>query len=105
MEKYPDLYCWKKNKVSAPFTLSCIYHFIDMLYYMGVVNLLSMGDYWSSHPCMPQHSVMIELGIPRNCFYLMWQHFHIYDNKDIDVEEEEGHDEENISKEKDTADE
>eukprot|EP00957_Ditylum_brightwellii_P165824 12624903-Ditylum_brightwellii.AAC.1 len=72
---------------------------------MGVVNLPSKGDYWSSHPCMPQHSVMTELSMSRNCFYFMWQHFHIYDNEEIDVEEEEGDDEENISEEKDATDE
>eukprot|EP00957_Ditylum_brightwellii_P106593 8132038-Ditylum_brightwellii.AAC.1 len=105
MEKYPDLYCWKKNKFSAPFTLLCICHFIAMLYYMGAANLPSMGDYWSSHSCMPQHSVMTELGMSHNRFYFMWQHFHIYDKEEINVEEEEGDDEENISEEEDATDE
>ena len=89
MEKYPDLYCWKKKKVSAPFTLSCIYHFIAMLYYMGVVSLPSTTDYWSSHPCMPKHSVMTELSMSHDCFYFMWQHFHIYGKEEINVEKEE----------------
>eukprot|EP00957_Ditylum_brightwellii_P014050 1059346-Ditylum_brightwellii.AAC.1 len=39
MEKYPDMYYWKKKNALALFTLSYIYHFIAMLYYMGVVNL------------------------------------------------------------------
>eukprot|EP00957_Ditylum_brightwellii_P196498 14972069-Ditylum_brightwellii.AAC.1 len=72
---------------------------------MGVVNLPSTGDYWLSHPCMPHHSVMTEHGMSRDHFYFMWWHFHIYDNKEIDVEEEEGDDEESISKEEYTADE
>eukprot|EP00957_Ditylum_brightwellii_P080309 6108171-Ditylum_brightwellii.AAC.1 len=72
---------------------------------MGVVNLPSTGDYWSSHPCMPQYSVMTKLSMSCNHFYFMWQHFHIYDNKDINVEEEEGDDEENINKEEDATDE
>eukprot|EP00957_Ditylum_brightwellii_P153637 11692331-Ditylum_brightwellii.AAC.1 len=72
---------------------------------MGVVSLPSTGDYWSSHPCMPKHSVMTELGVSHNSFYFMCQHFHIYDNEEINVEEEEGNDEENISKEEDAADE
>eukprot|EP00957_Ditylum_brightwellii_P090035 6857008-Ditylum_brightwellii.AAC.1 len=72
---------------------------------MGVVNLPSSGDYWSLHPHMPQHSVMTELGMSRSCFYFMRQHFHIYDNKEINVEEKEGDDEENISKEEDATDE
>eukprot|EP00957_Ditylum_brightwellii_P185363 14114382-Ditylum_brightwellii.AAC.1 len=67
MEKYPDLYCWKKKKVLAPFTLSCIYRFIAVLYYMGVVKLPSTEEF--------------------------------------NVEEEEGNDEENISKEEDATDE
>eukprot|EP00957_Ditylum_brightwellii_P086572 6586514-Ditylum_brightwellii.AAC.1 len=71
---------------------------------MGVVNLPSMGDYWSSHPCMPQHSVMTKLGMLCNFFYFMWQHFHINENKEINVEEEEGDDEENINEEEDATD-
>eukprot|EP00957_Ditylum_brightwellii_P068940 5232611-Ditylum_brightwellii.AAC.1 len=51
---------------------------------MGVANLPSTGDYWSSHPCMPQHSAMTKLGMS---------------------EEEEGYDKENISEEEDTTDE
>eukprot|EP00957_Ditylum_brightwellii_P096191 7328098-Ditylum_brightwellii.AAC.1 len=35
----------------------------------------------------------------------MWQHFHIHDNEEINVEKEEGDEEENISKEEDAADE
>eukprot|EP00957_Ditylum_brightwellii_P001511 117726-Ditylum_brightwellii.AAC.1 len=105
MEKYPELYTWKKKKASAPFTLSCIYHFLAILYYMGVVNLPLKGDYWSSHPCKPRYSVMTKLGMSCNCFYFMWQHFHIYDKDDIHVEEEEGGDKENISKEEDMTDE
>eukprot|EP00957_Ditylum_brightwellii_P024727 1867999-Ditylum_brightwellii.AAC.1 len=35
----------------------------------------------------------------------MWQHFHIYDNEEINAEEEEGDDEENISEEEDADDE
>eukprot|EP00957_Ditylum_brightwellii_P022554 1701406-Ditylum_brightwellii.AAC.1 len=103
MEKYPDLYCWKKKKFLALVTLSCIYHFIAIFYYMQVVNLPSIGDYWSSYPCMPQHSVMTDLGMLCNHFYFMWQHFHIYDNQEINVEEEEEDDKENISEEEDAA--
>eukprot|EP00957_Ditylum_brightwellii_P165007 12562814-Ditylum_brightwellii.AAC.1 len=44
MEKYPELYIWKEKKASAPFTLSHIYHFIAILYYMGVVNLPSKDE-------------------------------------------------------------
>eukprot|EP00957_Ditylum_brightwellii_P155190 11813931-Ditylum_brightwellii.AAC.1 len=105
MEKYPDLYCWKKKKVSTPLTLSCIYYFIAMLYYMGVMNLPSTGDYGSSHPCKPQHSVMTELGMSCHHFYFMWQHFYIYDKEEINVEEEAGDDEENISEEENATDE
>eukprot|EP00957_Ditylum_brightwellii_P178891 13626367-Ditylum_brightwellii.AAC.1 len=76
-----------------------------MLYYMGVVRLPLTADYWSSHPCMPKHFVMIELGMSRNRFYFMWRHFHIYDNEEINVEEEEGDDEETINEEEDAGDE
>eukprot|EP00957_Ditylum_brightwellii_P107380 8193860-Ditylum_brightwellii.AAC.1 len=93
MEKYPDLYCWKKKKASAPFTPLCIYHFIAMLYY------------WSLHPCMSKHSVIAEFGMSHHCFYFMWQHFHIYKEEVINVEEEEGGGKENVSEEEDMTDE
>eukprot|EP00957_Ditylum_brightwellii_P011028 836068-Ditylum_brightwellii.AAC.1 len=48
---------------------------------------------------------MTELGMSRDRFYFVWQHFHIYDNEEINVEEEEGDDDENISKEEDAGDE
>eukprot|EP00957_Ditylum_brightwellii_P170498 12977798-Ditylum_brightwellii.AAC.1 len=35
----------------------------------------------------------------------MWRHYHIYGNEEINVEEEEGNHEENISKEEDAGDE
>eukprot|EP00957_Ditylum_brightwellii_P111296 8487604-Ditylum_brightwellii.AAC.1 len=105
MEKYSELYIWMKKKASALFILSYIYHFLAILYNMGVVNLPSKGDYWSSHPCMSQHSVMTKIGILLNCFYFMWQHFHIYDKDNIHVEKGDGGDKENISNEEDTTDE
>eukprot|EP00957_Ditylum_brightwellii_P025868 1957013-Ditylum_brightwellii.AAC.1 len=72
---------------------------------MEVMKLPSTGDYWSSHLCMPQHSVMTELGMSCDCFYFMWQPFHIYDKEEIKVKEEERDDEENISEEEDATDE
>eukprot|EP00957_Ditylum_brightwellii_P209097 15360297-Ditylum_brightwellii.AAC.1 len=41
-----------------------------MLYYMGVASLPLTADYWSSHPGMPKHSVMTELGMSRDCYIL-----------------------------------
>eukprot|EP00957_Ditylum_brightwellii_P206552 15348975-Ditylum_brightwellii.AAC.2 len=76
MEKYLGVYCWRKKKASALLTISYIYHFVDMIYYMGVVNLLSKDAH----------------------------HFHIYEEEENKVEEEEGGDKENISKEEDMAD-
>eukprot|EP00957_Ditylum_brightwellii_P122751 9360635-Ditylum_brightwellii.AAC.1 len=72
---------------------------------MGVVNLPSTGDYWSSHPCMLQHSATTELGMSCNCFYFMWQCFQFYDKEEINIDEEEEDDEENISGEEDATDE
>eukprot|EP00957_Ditylum_brightwellii_P150011 11424490-Ditylum_brightwellii.AAC.1 len=83
------------------FTLICIYHCIAMLYYMGVMSFLLKGDYWSSHPCMPKHFVMTELGMPFSHFYSMWQHFCLYKREDIKVEEEEGNEKDHTSKEED----
>ena len=85
-EMYPDLHCWKRN-YSEPFGVSCIYYFIAMVYYMGVVRLPCKRDYWSSHPCMPHHPITDHL--TRDRFSFLWRHIHVYDDEDIDVEEEE----------------
>ena len=49
----PDLFIWKRSSISAPFTLSCTYQFIAMLYYFGVVRLPCKRDYWSANSYMP----------------------------------------------------
>eukprot|EP00957_Ditylum_brightwellii_P187669 14290411-Ditylum_brightwellii.AAC.1 len=36
-EKFPNHYCWTRERGSAEFSLSNIFHVLAMLYYMGVV--------------------------------------------------------------------
>eukprot|EP00957_Ditylum_brightwellii_P139706 10647262-Ditylum_brightwellii.AAC.1 len=67
------------------------------------MNLPLKGDYWSSQPCIPQHSVMTKLGMSRDCFSLcgniltfMIKTTFMWMRKD---------DKENISKEEDIIDE
>ena len=41
MKKEPNLDIWKKNRqsMSKPFTVSCVYQFLAIIYYMGIVAL------------------------------------------------------------------
>ena len=61
-EKFPNHHCWKRERNSAEFSLSNIFHFLAMLYYMGVVRLPSKRDYWAnSNPYMPIHPIEREM--------------------------------------------
>ena len=55
--RMPTLDVWKRKKDSQSFTLSSMYHFFGIIYYMGVVQLPSKYDYWSTHPLMPTHDI------------------------------------------------
>ena len=70
----PDLMVWKQASVSRDITVSCIYHFLAILYYFGIVRLPSKRDYWSTDQYMPQHKVCITLGMTRDRFEFMWRH-------------------------------
>eukprot|EP00957_Ditylum_brightwellii_P120491 9193189-Ditylum_brightwellii.AAC.1 len=59
-----------------------------MIYYFGIVKLLAKGDYWSQQQYMPKHDVCTELGMPRDRFALLWCHFHVYGNQNIEDEED-----------------
>ena len=90
---YPDLKIWsKKNrKVARPITSSCVYHFIALLYYFGMVRLPSKRDYWNhSSRYMPTHSICSELGMTRDRFMFLWRHIHVgeINAEDIDSDEE-----------------
>ena len=92
----PDLAIWKRKTVSAPFTHSCVYQFIAILYYFGIVRLPSRRDYWSSNQNMPTHRITSDLGMTRERYDFLWRHFHISGAPDDDVsssrpeEDEEG---------------
>lgn len=84
----PLLDCWKRKKESNDFKLSDTCQFLAMLYYMGVVQLPSKDDYWSTHPLMPSHELCNELNMTRNRFRFMWRHFHLNFPHDDDFDEE-----------------
>eukprot|EP00957_Ditylum_brightwellii_P014162 1066653-Ditylum_brightwellii.AAC.1 len=69
--------------------MSSMYHLIVMIYYIGLVRLPSMRAYWSTDPYMPQHGVMEELGMTRDCFLFMWRNFHVYNKEGTDVQAEQ----------------
>eukprot|EP00957_Ditylum_brightwellii_P182731 13918515-Ditylum_brightwellii.AAC.1 len=56
---------------------------------MGLVRLPSLRDYWSTDHCMPQHRVMKDLGMSRDCFLFIWHKFHVYNEEDMDIQAEE----------------
>ena len=70
----PHLKIWSLEKnfpASRPITASCVYHFIALIYYFGLVKLPSKRDYWNrSSIYMPIHSIAKELGMNRDRFFL-----------------------------------
>ena len=57
-EKIPNLICWRCNIYSAPFTITCVYQFLAILYYFGIVLFPTKEDYWSSERYMPHHPLL-----------------------------------------------
>ena len=74
----PNLTLWKNTKESRPSTLACIYQFLALLYYFGIVYLPSKEEYWNTEKYMPTHAIASELGMPRNKFKFLWRHFHVH---------------------------
>ena len=94
-ENKRGLICWKRQINSCPITLSCIYEFLAILYYFGVVRLPQKQDYWSSEINMPINSVTTELAMTRHYFQFLLQHFHVQanTNNDKDLEDVDSDDE------------
>eukprot|EP00957_Ditylum_brightwellii_P184008 14016524-Ditylum_brightwellii.AAC.1 len=59
-----------------------------MIYYMSLVHLPSMHNYWSTNPYMPQYRVMKELGMTRDHFLFPQRNTHAYNEEDMDVQAE-----------------
>ena len=79
---------WRKQKICRPWTSSCVYHFLAIIYYFGLCRLPSKVDYWSTDPYMPVHKIMSDLGMTRDRFKFLWRHFHVFQEEEI-VEEDE----------------
>ena len=73
----PDYWMWSRHLSSKPFTISCVYQFIAMLYYFGICRMPSKRDYWSNDQYMPQHAICKELGMTRDRFDFLWRHFKV----------------------------
>eukprot|EP00957_Ditylum_brightwellii_P205698 15345018-Ditylum_brightwellii.AAC.1 len=87
---FPSHHSCKRPTDSTEFIISNIFHFLAMLYYMGVILLPSKQDYWTNNnPYMPVHPITRELDMAQDCFMFMWQNFHIHDLSDIDMSQEE----------------
>lgn len=92
-EVFPDLTCWKNKykKDSRPFTVACMYHFLALLYYFGLLKLPSKRDYLDkSQKYLPKHQITQEMQMTRDRFF-MWRHFHVdmtVDTDDIDDSED-----------------
>ncbi len=86
----PGLDIWSRKTDSAPFTMHSMYHYIAILFYMGVVQLPCKDDYWSIEELMPVHRVCVQFGMHRNRFRFMWRHFHLnFDDDDDENENDE----------------
>ena len=74
MKKQPHLSFGKRKG----FYYFSMYHFLTMIYYMGIVRLPdTKDDYWSSEKWMPEHPLCVEHGMTRNRFRFIWRHFHV----------------------------
>ena len=71
-KKEKDLAAWKNMNNSRHFTVAETYHFLAIIYYMGIVKLPSKTDYWSTDPLMPIHSIATELGMTRDRFEFLF---------------------------------
>ena len=47
-QDFPDLSIWKHKRSSAEITTSYMYHFIVILYYIGLIKLPCKYDYWGT---------------------------------------------------------
>eukprot|EP00957_Ditylum_brightwellii_P042036 3183593-Ditylum_brightwellii.AAC.1 len=56
---------------------------------MGLLCFPSLRDYWDTVPDIPQYMVMKELNITCDYFLFLWCNFCVYDEEDINVQEEE----------------
>jgi len=73
----PKLSCFKSQKTSRAFTSSCIYHFLAIIYYFGMVRLPSKRDYWERGIYwMPTHPICKINELNREKFEFLWRHFH-----------------------------
>ena len=92
-KSFPDLDCWKRKKDCRPITVGCVYQFIAIIYYMGIVKLPDKDDYWSNDKWMPEHPVCNEFNMTRNRFRFIWRHIHVnHTNDDLedDVVDDDG---------------
>ena len=100
-KQLPHLKIWTNNNTSAyrPITSSCIYHFIALIYYFGLVKLPSKRDYWNrSSNYMPIHPIAKELGMNRDRFLFLWRHIHIGEISTEDIEPDEKDDDDDDEK-------
>ena len=90
MRDYPNLSISKRKNDLAPFSMKCMYQYLVILMYMGVVKLPCKDDYWSSEDVMPHHDLCNMWGMNRNRFQFLWRHFHIFSSNQEDDEDEIG---------------
>lgn len=76
-KKNPNLYHWRNENYSKPITTACIYQFLAIIYYFGIVRLPSKRDYWSKESWMPHHPIVREMGMTRYRFEFLWRFFHV----------------------------
>ena len=74
--KAPNLQCWKRKSSSREFGVGCMYHFLAVIYYFGIVRLPGKRDYWSNCKWMPAHPICNMLSMSRDRFEVIWRNFH-----------------------------
>ena len=96
--KEPNLQCWKRKSSSREFGVGCMYHFLAVIYYFGIVRLPGKRDYWSNCKWMPAHPICNMSSMSRDRFEVIWRNFHfnvVYNEDDfVSTPEEENEKEE-----------
>ena len=87
MQMFPHLDCWKMSRrtQSRPLTMACVYQFLAIIYYMGLVRMPDKDDYWSNERWLPLHEVCTVNGMTRNRFRFIWRNFHLNHEEDSGI--------------------
>ena len=99
-KKEPTLQYWKKKSASKEFNIGCMYHFLAIIYYFGIVHLPDKRDYWSNYKWMPTYPICNMLYMFKDRFEVIWRNFYFnveYNEDNFATTSEEENEEEELA--------